>query len=243
MDRLKQRIKRLNAHIKRWGILIFSPGFILTVLLLLFVLWWIKPELVKHLGYLIDSGLRYLIDSGLGYFIGGVLFIWQISVFNRRSAAAEETAKAMQKTAELTEIGNIAERFKNAIEHLGNDSVSVRLGGAYALHHIAQEERDYRKRVFEILCAHIRGTTTHPKYRPRNADSTEIKPAIEIQSILNLLFIEAQGRKIYKGLHVNLEGADLQGAIFIRADLQNANLWEANYKMLNYGKPIYMRLI
>ena len=55
----------------------------------------------------------------------------QIFAFNRRAAAAEETAKAMQKTAELTERGNIAERFKNAIEHLGNDSASVRLGGAF----------------------------------------------------------------------------------------------------------------
>ena len=95
----------------------------------------------------------YLIDSGLGYLIGGVLLIWQISVAGRRATAAE-------KTAELTEKGNIAERFKNAIEHLGNDSASVRLGGVYALHHIAQEVEDYRKRVFEILCAHIRETTT-----------------------------------------------------------------------------------
>ena len=39
----------------------------------------------------------------LGYLIGGVLLIWQISVVGRRAAAAEETAKAMQKTAELTE--------------------------------------------------------------------------------------------------------------------------------------------
>ena len=31
------------------------------------------------------------------------------------------------------------------------------LGGIYMLHHIAQEVEDYRKRVFEILCAHIRG--------------------------------------------------------------------------------------
>ena len=97
MELFEQIIGRLNAYIKRWAILIFSPGFILIVLFVLVISWWIKPELVKHLGYLIDSGLGYLFSSGLGYFIGGVLFIWQISVFNRRSAAAEETAKAMQK--------------------------------------------------------------------------------------------------------------------------------------------------
>ena len=119
-----------------------------------------------------------------------------------------------KKTAELTERGNIAERFKNAIEHLGNESAAVNLGGIYALHHIAHEVKEYRKRVFEILCAYIRGTTTSPKYRPRNAGSTEIKPAIEIQSILNLLFIKAQDREIYEGLQGNLEDANLQGARF-----------------------------
>ena len=190
----------------------FSPGFILIVLLVLVILWWIKPEFAKFLGYL----------------FGGGLIIRQIAVTSRRSAAAEETAKAMQKTAELTERGSIAERFKNAIEHLGNDSVSVRLGGIYALHYIAQEVEDYRKRVFEILCAHIRETTTQMEYRPRNADSIEIKPTIEIQSILNLLFIEDQGQEIYKGLQGNLEGADLHGARFMSANLQLANLRGAN---------------
>ena len=218
---MKQIIERLNAGIKRLWILIFSPGGILIVLLGLFFLWWIKPELVKYLGDLINDGLRYLIKSGLGYFIGGVLFIWQISIFNRRAAAAE-------KTAELTEKGNIAERFKNAIEHLGNNSAVAHLGSIYTLHYIAQEVEEYRKRVFEILCAYIRGTTIHTADRPRNVDSTEIKPTIEIQSILNLLFIETQGRKIYKGLYVNLEGADLQAARFISANWQEANLRVAN---------------
>ena len=70
-------------------------------------------------------------------------------------------------------------------------SAAVRLGGIYALHHIAQEVEEYRKRVFEILCAYIRGITTIHGYRPKtNLGGTEIKPTIEIQSILNLLFIE-----------------------------------------------------
>ena len=79
-------------------------------------------------------------------------------------------------------------------------STSVRLGGVYALHHIAQEVEDYRKRVFEILGAHIRATTTDAAYKPRNADNKKIQPTIEIQNILNLLFNEIQSEEIYKGL-------------------------------------------
>ena len=212
---------RLIVWLKRWKMLLFVVSFICVATI--FVKGWrsSEQELAKYFGDLLDSSLHYLIDSGLGYLIGGVLLIWQISVAGRRATAAE-------KTAELTEKGNIAERFKNAIDHLGNDSASVRLGGVYALHHIAQEVEDYRKRVFEILCAHIRATTTNAAYKPRNADSKKIKPTIEIQSILNLLFNETQGKEIYKGLHSNLEGADLHGAMFEGANLQDAYLEEAN---------------
>ena len=219
MKGIEKAIGKLAVWLKNWSM----PIFIVLFLYLAVILVWVwrsseqGPELAKFLGYL----------------IGGGLLILQILVSNRRATAAEETANAMQETAKSTEKGNIAERFKNAIEHLGNGSASVRLGGIYALHHIAQEVEDYRKRVFEILCAHIRETTTDTAYKPRNADSEKIKPTIEIQSILNLLFNETQGKEIYKGLHSNLEGADLQGAILISANLQDADLRDA--KLQNAG--------
>ena len=209
MDRFEQIIGRLNAHIKRWWIPIVIALFIFVAAMLVVVWHCYSPELAKFLGYSIGIGL----------------LIWQIAVASRRAAAAE-------KTAELTERGNIAERFKNAIEHLGNDSASVRLGGTYALHHIAHEVEEYRKRVFEILCAHIRETTTKDGYKKLKQTSGEYierkQPTIEIQSILNLLFIEDQDREIYEEFQGNLEDADLKGASFIKANLQNANLWNAN---------------
>ena len=82
MDRLK-----LNACIKRWETPIFIALFIFVVAILVVVWHYHSPEFAKFLGYL----------------IGGGLLILQIFAFNRRAAAAEETAKAMQKTAELTE--------------------------------------------------------------------------------------------------------------------------------------------
>ena len=214
MKGIEKAIGKLAVWLKNWSM----PIFIVLFLYLAVILVWVwrsseqGPELAKFLGYL----------------IGGVLLIVQIFVSNRRATAAEETAKAMQETAKSTEKGNIAERFKNAIEHLGNGSASVRLGGIYALHHIVQEVEDYQKRVFQILCAHIRETTTHAEYKPRNADNIKIQPTIEIQSILNLLFNETQGKEIYKGLRGNLEGADLRGARLEKANLQNAILQDAS---------------
>ena len=172
----------------------------------------------------------------VAYLIGGGLLLWQVQTSSQRAKAAEETAKAMQKTANSTEKGSIAERFKNAIEHLGNESASVRLGGIYALHHIAQDVEEYRKRVFEILCAHIRETTTQDGYEPLKRPYLieeyklgglipldggkwltidKVVPTMEIQSILKLLFVEHVESEIYNQFTVDLAGANLQGATLI----------------------------
>ena len=162
--------------------------------------------------------------------LGGFLLFQQIKAFNLRAVAAENTAQAMQRTAESTEKGNVAERFKSAIDHLSNESVSVRLGGIYALHNLAQEEENYRIRVFEILCAHIRQTTTDENYTPRPpvGFSPTVTPTIEIASILTLLFV-SKDRMIYENLaanlqHANLEGAGLNDSKLQFADLEGANL-------------------
>ena len=130
----------------KWKLSGWIFGAIVAVSLLIYLWNYVSPEFAKFVGYL----------------IGGVLAVWQVVASNRRATAAEKTAESMEK-------GNVAERFKNAIEHLGHESVSVRLGGIYALHHIAQEEENYRKRVFEILCAHIRETTVDESYKQRSS--------------------------------------------------------------------------
>ena len=160
------------------------------------------------------------------YLIGVALLVCQIVVSGFRAAATDKTARAMQQTADSTAKGNVAERFKNAVEHLGHKSVSVRLGGVYALHHIADEEESYRERVFEILCGYIRQTTTDKeRYKPHVIDGLQIMyPSVEIGSVLKLLFSSKTGKKIYSGFEAqlmssNLEGAHLGGAILCGADL------------------------
>ncbi|WP_423909628.1 pentapeptide repeat-containing protein [Candidatus Spongiihabitans sp.] len=206
----------LIAHLKgKWERFSIGIKLFLSVAVassLVFLWFQVGPEFAKFMTYL----------------VGGGLLIWQIYVSNRRATAAEETAKAMQKTAALTEKGNIAERYKNAIEHLGHKSASIRLGGIYALHHIAWEVEDYRGRVVQILCAHIRGTTTHEGYKPRESAMMDKQPSIEIESILDLLFDRAQTREIYTELFKNLAGANLQKAFFGYGNLRTVYLDKAD---------------
>ena len=189
---------------------IMRPVVLVVVLIGLVVWYYCKPEAATFVASL----------------IGGLLLLAQVRASSQRGKAAEDTVNLIEK-------GNIAERFKNAIEHLGHTSTSIRMGGIYALHHIAQDVEDYRKRVFQILCAHIRETTTQKEYKPQKTlipetDVDAIYPSIEIQSILDLLFILTPECEIYKKFRTNLEHANLIGAILINSDLQNAILLSIN---------------
>ena len=164
----------------------------------------------------------------LGLSMGGILFVIQIAISSGVNQNAEE--------------GLRQERLKNAIEHLGNRSGSVRLGGAYELFHLAEDVQELRQTALDILCVYIRRTTGEEPYRKEH----ESEPSEEIQSLLTLLFV--QKHEVFKSLRIDLQkswlkGADLavarledavlnnahlQGAILDRAQLQGARLGEAH---------------
>ena len=196
-----------------------------------------------------NEALRFL-----GFGIGGTLLALGAVIANRRAKALENTANAQVKATqnqaranETQEQGLRQERLKNAIEHLKSRSASVRLGGAYELFHLAKDTRDLdqtedlSQTALDILCAHIRLTAREKEYTAED----ESEPSEEIQSLLNLLFV--QDHEVFKDRNINLrgaflrgadlknarlqkinlEGADLQGADLGAAQLQGADLWEA----------------
>ena len=212
--------------------------------------WAAGPLLLA--GFLLFSWLAYDAYSGLGklagsemdralewlkfyaYLVGGIVLIWQVRISNRR-------ATALEKTAALGEKGNITERFKSAIEHLGGASESVRMGGIYALYHVARESGEYAETVCKILCAHAKAVTTSPGY------AGEEKPTTEIAAILDVLFPviasgeemfgkpdisnwHLQGANVYSRIMMKIQGVqvNLSGAIMVGANLSGANMREAN---------------
>ena len=188
----------------------------------------------ESIGRLLGLGLsgqneKNKILAFLGIGMGGILLAVQAVIANRRAKAMEETAKAQAKATEEqakanqnTEQGQRQERLKNAIEHLGHASDSVRLGGAYELFHLAQDTKDLRQTVLDILCAHIRQTTGKREYREKH----KAEPSEEVQSLLTLLFV--QDHKVFKGCHINLQGCWLNGTDLQRAYLKNAVLTQTH---------------
>ena len=227
MNRLQKNEKLFSLQ----NALIFALG----VLLLSFVLVMVWDCAEKCISKLLGLREKSEVLKSIGIGMGGILLALQALMSYKRAKALEDTAQAQADAANAQakateeqakanqhiEQGQRQERMKNAIEHLGHDSDSVRLGGAYELFHLAQDTEELRQTVFDILCAHIRQTTSEKAYR----EAHKSKPSEGIQSLLTLLFV--QEHEVFKGLRINLQESYLSGASLEGARLEYANLREA----------------
>ena len=215
-----------------WGALIFLL-FLLVVLFFLFLVVFFSDDpqwMSSRLGAEPRGEGKYKALKFLGIGMGGLLVALQALMSYRRATAMEDAANAQAEATEnqaqanqTAEQGQRQERLKNAIEHLGNASDSVRLGGAYELFHLAEDAEDsgQRQTVLDILCAHIRWTTGEPGYRKKHPS----KPSEEIQSLLTLLFV--QEHQVFTGLRINLQESWLNGVNLSRARLARGVLERA----------------
>ena len=220
--------------------LIFQYGLIgaFVVLFVAFTAVMVFESAEECISQLLGLYAKNEILKFLGIGMGGVLLALQAMMSYKRAKALEDTANAQAEAAKAqakateeqvkanqnTEQGQRQERLKNAIEHLGHASDSVRLGGAYELFHLAEDTKELRQTVLDILCAHIRRTTGKDEYQKEY----KVKPSEEIQSLLTLLFVQEHG--VFKGLRINLQGSWLNGANLERARLVKAVLTRAHLR-------------
>ena len=209
-----------------------TPVILLGLLAVIFLMVMVWEGAEKCFSELLGLYSKSEVLKFIGIGMGGVLIALQALMSYKRAKAMEDTAKAHADAVLNTEQGLRQERLKNAIEHLGHEKDSVRLGGAYELFHLAEDIQELRQTVFDILCAHIRQTTGESAYRKAH----QSKPSEEVQSLLTLLFV--QEHDVFKGLHINLQGSYLNGAnlrkarlekaVLTKAHLKGSNLWEAH---------------
>ncbi len=226
-SKLRRKLRRLAQKIKDNPLLSFLIG-LLGALLTIFVVVMLTdcPKWIFNLlGVAGKDNPKYEALKFLGIGMGGVLVVLQALMSHRRAKAMEKTAKSQADAVLKTEQGQRQDRLKNAIEHLGHKSESVRLGGTYELFHLAQDTPDtpeLHQTVYDILCAHIRQTTGEKEYQEKHKS----KPSEEVQSLLNLLFIQKPA--VFKGLNTNLQGSWMIGADLRMACLENAILIGVN---------------
>lgn len=95
--------------------------------------------------------------SNLSFVVGGIvaieLALWRSLVGERQTAVAQRQAETSQRDI-------LNQQLQKGAEMLGSSILSVRLGGIYALRHLATEHPEqYHVQVMEQLCAFIRGAT------------------------------------------------------------------------------------
>ena len=235
MNRFSE-LRSLARKFFGWWNLQGTLVILLVGLMGLFTAVVFSEDVAKHvsqgLGIPEKEGSKNEALKFLGFVVGGILIAIQAAIADKRAKAMQQTAEAQAKATEEqananrhTEQGQRQERLKNAIEHLGHTSDSVRLGGAYELFHLARDTEELRQTVLDILCAHIRWTTGKCKYQKMY----KWKPSEEVQSLLTLLFVRQH--EVFRGLHVNLEGSWLNGAELSDAYLENAVLDKASLKV------------
>lgn len=143
-------------------------------------------------------------------------------------------ANSMKENNKLIEKGNIAERFKNSIIMLDDKNSNTCLGGIYALINIANDNKEYREQVFNILVEFINNRTkTLPSWQELDKPTRlSSQPSIEITTILKLLF--SKESSIYINFNAHLENAKLYGALlddynFSRCSFRNVEFQNSSF--------------
>ena len=181
-----------------------------------------------------------LLTLGAGVFAAGAL------VFTARNSIFA------QRTVQLTEQGQVTDRYTKAIEQLGSDKLDVRLGGIYALERVALDSPRDHLTVIEVLAAFIREHSREqwPLPAPGDAAVPERITRPDVQAALTVIGrrdttqdrqrIDLAGANLtrakmpgasatLKGIvssedRANFTGADLTGAVLIGANLTGADL-------------------
>ncbi|MGX1887301.1 pentapeptide repeat-containing protein [Streptomyces sp. NPDC055287] len=147
-----------------------------------------------------------------------------------------------QDNLNVTQQGQITDRYNDAITNLGSESEDVRLGGIYALRRIMNDSPRDHPHIVSVLVAYTRGHASEPG--PIRADT---RPANDIRAALGVLrdrdpdldstrfrldlantFLP--NADLYR---VTLDGADLHKAALPYANLESASLSSANLSGTN----------
>ena len=199
----------------------FTLVVLVAALALSILFWdWLRND---------DSGsttIRNLVLA-LAAIIAFPLALW-------RSIVAERQATTALR-------GLLNERYQKGAEMLGNNLLTVRLGGIYALARLAREHpADYHTQIMSLLCAFVR----HPRGPAKEKEAEGIYRLHEdVREVVTVIRerseaqVEIEKQEKYEldltrvnldSMNTNLMEANLTDAILMQANLRNALLVRAN---------------
>jgi uncharacterized protein YjbI with pentapeptide repeats len=228
-----------------YPLVVVSGVVVVTLAFVLGLLWPLTDVIAAHDVGLITGPIRaarlqaareavrtQLLTLGAGVFALGAL-IFTARNFTLSRSALEET----RRTVDLTEQGQVTERYTKAIEQLGSDQLDVRIGGLYAMERIARDSARDHPTVMEVLVAFVREHSREQWPLPERG-ATELpmrSTRPDVQAAITVIGRRDSSRDLRPInlsdailAHANLTGARLADADFTRAHLNDADLTDAN---------------
>ncbi|MEY2233020.1 pentapeptide repeat-containing protein [Streptomyces sp. BF23-19] len=144
----------------------------------------------------------------------------------------------------ITQEGQIAERYNNAVGNLEGETADVRLGGIYALQRIMNDSAKDQPAVIEVLSGYVRVQTDPAKLGKKLPP----KPQADVGAALRVLRYrdatrDGDGRIDLSSSHLanadlygadlvvsNMSGVNLDGAVLTLAELERASLGGAKLR-------------
>jgi hypothetical protein len=212
----------------------FILGIATTISFLLFLLWKMPKWQVSYIKDVAPNVLFELENEArktLAQILAGVLLLTGLY--------------GTWRTLQVSEQSQITERFNKAIDQIGNDKLSIRLGAIYALERLSEDSARDHNHIIELLTAYVRENAQIPPKQPeRSANSSSSsqeknveervenlyrRPSADIQAILNVLKRRPKPANDFQYDPVdfrdtNLYGANLTGAYLHSAKFFNAEL-------------------
>ncbi len=148
----------------------------------------------------VDNARGRLLTLGAGLFAAGAL-VFTVS----------------RRTLELTEHGQVTDRYTKAIKQLGSKNLTVRTGGIYALERVARDSSRDQFTVIEVLAAFIRDHSREQRPLPESGASAVPVRTTRLDLQAAVTVIGRRNTAIRQ--RVNLAGADLTGANLTGANL------------------------
>ena len=143
-----------------------------------------------------------------------------------RSLVAERQAYAAQRQADTAQQSLLNERYQQGAEMLGNEILTVRLGGIYALQRLAEEHPEqYHVQVMRLFSAFVRHPADDSNTQPSESQTNLTDPSTDIQAVMDA--IGARGEKRLQLEKLVEYKLDLRRAKLRRASLGSANLSDA----------------
>ena len=201
-----------------------------------------KNEIIRNLGLLIAASLA------------AFLAVWRSQIAGHQAESASRQAETGIRQAETSERGLRNERYQRGAEMLGSEVISTRLGGLYALKHLALDHpEDYLDQIIKLIATFVRHPSQGEKEmaaRPQTDASRKLKfrrdvweaivviaelnesdvahdaPNLTLADLRHMRLISGTSKPNYSGF--DFTGAQLDHANFVGANLTDANFMDAH---------------